>query len=74
MGKMPIYEYKCNKCDRTFEKLQSINAEPLKECVYCTGEVVKLISASSFQFKGSGWYITDYKNKKTKTDKSADKK
>jgi putative FmdB family regulatory protein len=46
-----------------FEVLQKINAEPLAKCLYCQGEVEKLISVSSFQFKGSGWYITDYKNK-----------
>ena len=60
---MPLYEYKCKECERTFEVLQKINAEPLAKCLYCQGEVEKLISVSSFQFKGSGWYITDYKNK-----------
>jgi predicted nucleic acid-binding Zn ribbon protein len=43
--------------------LQKINSEPLRECIYCKGPVEKLISLSSFQFKGNGWYITDYKNK-----------
>lgn len=60
---MPLYEYRCKKCENTFEALQKIDAEPLTECKYCQGEVEKLISSSSFQFKGSGWYITDYKNK-----------
>ena len=46
--------------------LQSIHAEPLKECITCRGPVEKLISISSFQFKGNGWYITDYKNKENK--------
>lgn len=67
---MPLYEYRCNECNRTFEVLQKITAEPLKKCIHCKGEVEKLISTSSFQFKGSGWYITDYKNKTKKADKS----
>lgn len=60
---MPIYEYKCEKCSKTFEVLQKINSEPLKRCIYCGGNVKKLISMSSFQLKGKGWYETDYKNK-----------
>jgi putative FmdB family regulatory protein len=67
---MPLYEYKCNECKVTFEVLQKINADPLEKCIHCNGKVEKLISASSFQLKGSGWYITDYKNKPPKTDKS----
>ncbi len=62
---MPIYEYKCKKCDKVFEVLQKINSEPLKKCIYCDGKVEKLISVSSFQFKGNGWYDTDYKKKDT---------
>jgi len=60
---MPIYEYKCEKCNKTFEVLQKINSEPLKKCIYCAGNVKKMISISSFQLKGKGWYETDYKNK-----------
>jgi putative FmdB family regulatory protein len=60
---MPLYEYKCEKCKKTFEVLQKISSEPLTECIHCRGPVKKLISLSSFQFKGSGWYITDYKDK-----------
>lgn len=67
---MPLYEYKCKSCNKTFEVLQRINEEPLESCKYCRGEVEKLISVSSFQFKGSGWYITDYKNKSSKTSSS----
>ncbi|MCP5106583.1 MAG: zinc ribbon domain-containing protein [bacterium] len=70
---MPLYEYECKSCNKTFEMLQRINAEPLTECVHCQGDVEKLISVSSFQFKGSGWYITDYKNKSSKVDSSSDK-
>jgi len=61
---MPLYEYKCNECNETFEVLQRFNDEPLETCIHCKGKVEKLISASSFQLKGSGWYVTDYKNKK----------
>jgi putative FmdB family regulatory protein len=66
---MPIYEYRCVSCGKIFEALQVMSAEPLGKCIYCQGKVEKLISASSFQFKGSGWYITDYKNKKKDAEK-----
>lgn len=64
---MPIYEYQCQKCKKKFDMLQNINSEPLRQCIFCKGQVEKLISLSSFQFKGTGWYITDYKNKNSKT-------
>lgn len=67
---MPLYEYKCKKCEKVFEVLQKINAEPLKKCLRCQGDVEKLSSVSSFQFKGSGWYITDYKNKSSRAEMS----
>ena len=67
MKKLPIYEYKCDECGQIFDVLQKINSDPVKECIHCGGNVEKLISASSFQFKGSGWYVTDYK--KTTEDK-----
>ncbi len=57
---MPLYEYECKGCKSVFEVLQRINEEPLKKCIHCGGSVEKLISKSSFQFKGTGWYITDY--------------
>ncbi len=60
---MPLYEYKCNECNKTFEVLQKISEEPMSECLYCRGSVEKLVSTSSFHLKGSGWYVTDYKNK-----------
>ncbi len=68
---MPLYEYRCKKCEKTFEALQKLNADPLTECLYCRGEVEKLISVSSFQFKGSGWYITDYKKKSVPGEKDS---
>lgn len=59
---MPIYEYRCSKCGKTFEALQGITAVPISKCIYCQGKTKKIVSLSSFQFKGKGWYITDYKN------------
>ncbi len=60
---MPIYEYRCDRCDDEFEVTQKITDAPLTECPRCTGPVHKLISQSSFVLKGSGWYLTDYARK-----------
>ncbi|HIE07655.1 MAG TPA: zinc ribbon domain-containing protein [Desulfarculaceae bacterium] len=69
---MPIYEYKCEKCENQFEMLQKITAEPLQECPECGGPVYKLISSTSFILKGGGWYATDYgKNRKPAESKDA---
>lgn len=57
---MPLYEYHCSKCGNVFEKLQKFSDDPLTTHEECGGEVVRLISAPGFQFKGSGWYVTDY--------------
>lgn len=59
---MPIYEYTCQKCG-TFEVTQRITEKPLGKCPTCKGKVKKLISNTSFQLKGTGWYITDYARK-----------
>jgi putative FmdB family regulatory protein len=59
---MPIYEYSCQDCG-TFEVSQRITEKPLKRCPTCKGKVTKLISSTSFQLKGSGWYVTDYAGK-----------
>ncbi len=64
---MPTYEYQCAKCGE-FEVSQRITDDPLKRCPTCRGKVKKLISNTSFQLKGSGWYQTDYGSKKS--DKS----
>lgn len=61
---MPIYEYKCKDCETHFEKLQKSSDEPLKVCSQCGGELEKQWSLSGFQFKGEGWYVTDYAAKK----------
>ncbi len=75
---MPIYEYRCRKCGEVFEAFQKINDEPLKQCKFCNGKVEKLISQSSFQLKGTGWYLTDYARKSKDSSggdsKSSDKK
>jgi putative FmdB family regulatory protein len=57
---VPLYEYQCKQCGHHFEKIQSFSAPEIKECPVCKGEVEKLISAPAFQFKGSGWYVSDY--------------
>jgi putative FmdB family regulatory protein len=61
---MPLYEYQCTQCGRVTEHLQNMNGPPLAACPNCGGEVKKLISAPAFQFKGTGWYVTDYAGKK----------
>ncbi len=62
---MPIYEYRCNDCEKTFEVIQKFSDDPVKKCAYCSGvRVKKLISQSSFILKGGGWYQDGYTNKK----------
>ena len=68
---MPIYEYLCTKCGRHFEKRQSVSDDPLKECEKCGGELEKQWSLSGFQFKGEGWYVTDYSKKSGGKDEKA---
>ena len=57
---MPLYEYECTKCGRRTEKIQKFSDRPLTTCPHCKGPVKKLPSAPAIQFKGSGWYVTDY--------------
>jgi putative FmdB family regulatory protein len=61
---MPIYEYECLQCGKRTELLQRMDDAPLAACPECGGPVRKLISSPAFQFKGSGWYVTDYAGKK----------
>ncbi|MCK4336626.1 MAG: zinc ribbon domain-containing protein [Candidatus Aminicenantes bacterium] len=61
---MPLHEYKCSECGVVFEVLQKISDSPLKKCIKCGGPVNKLVSSPAIQFKGSGWYVTDYALKK----------
>jgi putative FmdB family regulatory protein len=70
---MPIYEYQCQKCG-TFEATQRITDKPLAKCPTCKGKVKKLISNTSFQLKGTGWYVTDYARKGQNGDAKSDAK
>ncbi len=73
---MPIYEYRCRDCGHELEAMQRITAQPLTDCPDCgEAELTRLISATSFVLKGSGWYVTDYKDKgkgKGKAEGSSD--
>ena len=61
---MPLYEYECDACGKRFEKIQKFSDPPADVCVHCgKGPVRKLLSSPAIQFKGSGWYITDYAKK-----------
>jgi putative FmdB family regulatory protein len=60
---MPIYEYTCDKCGKKLETIQKMSDKPLKTHAGCGGKLTKLISAAGFQFKGTGWYVTDYARK-----------
>jgi putative FmdB family regulatory protein len=57
---MPLYEYRCERCEQTFEVMQKFSDPPLKKHPNCGGKVQKLLSAPAFHLKGSGWYATDY--------------
>ena len=60
---MPIYEYQCKKCKHKFEKIQKFSDAKVKKCPECGGPVEQLLSSPAVQFKGSGWYVTDYARK-----------
>lgn len=60
---MPIYEYQCKKCGHRFERIQKFSDKLVKKCPDCGGPVEQLLSAPAVQFKGSGWYVTDYARK-----------
>jgi len=62
---MPLYEYECENCGHRFEVIQKFADAPLAECPKCHGTLRKLVSSPAIQFKGSGWYITDYAKKNT---------
>ena len=70
---MPIYEYQCAKCKKTIEVIQKFSDKPLKKHTGCGGSLTKLISASGFQFKGTGWYVTDYARKSSSENKEPSK-
>lgn len=60
---MPLYEYQCRSCSHRFERIRKFSDPPLRKCPECGGKVQKLVSSPAFQFKGSGWYVTDYARK-----------
>ena len=60
---MPLYEYQCKKCGNRLEKIQKFSDKPLTKCPDCGGPMEKVISAPAVQFKGSGWYVSDYARK-----------
>src|SRR5690349_10359155 len=67
---MPIYAYECRKCKAHTEAFQKVSDKPLTKCPKCGGRLEKRISAPAIQFKGSGWYVTDYAGKATKGESS----
>lgn len=70
---MPIYEYQCTKCGHRFERMRGkFSDPPAKKCPECGGRVQQLMSAPAVQFKGSGWYATDYAQKPAKPSDSGD--
>ena len=79
---MPLYEYQCEKCGATVEKIQKFSDPPLTICEKCGGPLERLVSSPAIQFKGSGWYVTDYARKSaapatnstTKTETPSDTK
>jgi len=60
---VPLYEYECSKCHKRTEKIESVSGPHLKKCPHCGGKVERLQSAPAIQFKGAGWYVTDYAGK-----------
>ena len=60
---MPLYEYQCKKCHHPFERIQKFSDPHVKKCPDCGGPVEQVLSAPAVQFKGSGWYVTDYAKK-----------
>jgi len=67
---MPIYEYKCQQCGARYEKRQKVSDPPMTTCEKCHGKLEKQWSLSGFQFKGGGWYVTDYSGNKNSAEKS----
>ena len=71
---MPMYEYECLKCRRRTERIENHSGPHLRKCPYCAGKVERLISRSAIQFKGSGWYVSDYQRKGSGGDGTGEKK
>ena len=71
---VPLYEYECQACHFRFEKLQRLSDPPPPKCPECGGKIVQMMSTSSVQFKGSGWYVSDYQRKGSGGDGTGEKK
>ena len=71
---MPLYEYRCESCGKTFEVIQKFSDAPLEVHDECGGRVVRLVSPPALQFKGSGWYVTDYARSTNGSGKNKDAK
>jgi putative FmdB family regulatory protein len=65
---LPLYEYECQKCHKVTEKIEKVDGPHLKKCPHCGGKVDLKVSRSAIQFKGAGWYVTDYAGKKPPAD------
>ena len=69
---MPLYEYRCTQCGHRVEKIEKVSGPHLKNCPQCNGKVERLPAAPAIQFKGSGWYVTDYARKTSGADSSGE--
>jgi len=67
---VPLYEYECTKCHKRTEKIETVAGPHLKQCPHCGGKVESVLSAPAIQFKGAGWYVTDYARKKSTDSES----
>jgi putative FmdB family regulatory protein len=67
---VPLYEYECTKCHKKTEKIENVSGPHLKKCPHCGGKVEPVLSAPAIQFKGAGWYVTDYAGKKSSEGES----
>jgi putative FmdB family regulatory protein len=71
---VPMYEYQCSACGHRFEVIQKFSDKPLKKCPKCGKSVERLVSSSAIQFKGSGWYVTDYAKRSGPSDAKSEPK
>lgn len=70
---MPLYEYECSKCEHRFEKIEKVSAPRRQKCPKCRGRADRLHSAPAIQFKGAGWYVTEYGRNKAGGDAKPEK-
>ena len=71
---MPMYEYQCTACGHRFEVIQKFSDKPVKKCPQCGKAVERLVSSSAIQFKGTGWYVTDYAKRSGPTESKSESK